>query len=104
MSRLWMSVVLMLAMQMQGKHAGACDHAAPPVGMRWVCADNNTCDCRLVANGSGGEENSGKTVTKPVPRRRNPASLVACVSSRSRPIQRQRAWRRSRVLFQPPWC
>ena len=54
-----------LGMQLQGKHPGACDHAAPPLGMRWVCADNNACDCRLVANGPGGEENSGKSVTKP---------------------------------------
>ena len=69
MTRAWISLVLMLglplAMQLQGKHTGACDHAAPPPGMRWVCADNNACDCRLIANGSAGEEDAGKTVTKP---------------------------------------
>jgi TonB family protein len=47
--------------------------------MRWVCADKNACDCRLVANGSGGEENSGKTVTKP-----GSSSTQPCLACRVR--------------------
>lgn len=27
-----------------------CDHAAPPPGMHYVCANQNSCDCRLVAD------------------------------------------------------
>jgi len=83
MTRAWISLVLVLgmplAMQLQGKHPGACDHAAPPPGMRWMCADNNACDCRLVASGSGGEEDSGKTVTKP-----GSSSTQMCIACRVR--------------------
>jgi len=83
MTRAWICLVLMLgmplAMQLQGKHPGACDHAAPPMGMRWVCADNNSCDCLLVANGSGGEEDAGKTVTKP-----GSSSTQPCLACRVR--------------------
>lgn len=27
-----------------------CDHAVPPPGMHYVCAKENSCDCRLVAD------------------------------------------------------
>lgn len=48
MSQAWLAVlVLAVAMHAQVKNQNACDHAAPPAGMRWVCAAVNSCDCRL---------------------------------------------------------
>jgi TonB family protein len=32
-----------------------CDHAAPPEGMRYVCAPQNPCDCRLEKDSSEDE-------------------------------------------------
>jgi TonB family protein len=64
MGRLWMCLVLMLGMPLQGKHPGACDHAAPPAGMRWACSDKNLCDCRLVPDESRGEVESGQGTSK----------------------------------------
>jgi len=38
----------------QLKNPNICDHAAPPVGMRWVCAAENPCDCHLEPATTGG--------------------------------------------------
>ena len=70
MGWLWICLVLMLGMPLQGQlpqeqHASACDHAAPPAGMRWACPDKNPCDCRLVSDESRGEEESGEGTSKP---------------------------------------
>ena len=35
---------------------GACDHAAPPAGMRWSCAAESPCDCHLVPAGAGDQD------------------------------------------------
>ena len=74
MGRLWMCLVLMLGMPLpgqplpgqplQGKQASACDHAAPPAGMRWACSDKNLCDCRLVPDEARGEVESGEGTSK----------------------------------------
>jgi len=52
----------------------ACDHAAPPAGMRWVCAAEDACDCHLVPAGPGGQDLD--EVEKP-----GPSALVAqCIA------------------------
>ncbi len=43
------SLILVMSASAQVKHAQACDHAAPPAGMHWVCAPENACDCHLEA-------------------------------------------------------
>jgi TonB family protein len=44
----WITVLgLAAGMQAQVKNQNACEHAAPPAGMRWVCASANPCDCQL---------------------------------------------------------
>jgi TonB family protein len=64
MFRAWVvGLVFMAGVPLQMKHPSACDHAAPPAGMRWVCANNNTCNCHLVA--SAGEEETNKAGLKP---------------------------------------
>jgi TonB family protein len=70
MGRLWICLVLMLGMPLpgkplQGKLGSACDHAAPPAGMRWACSDKSRCDCRLVPDESRGEIESGEGASKP---------------------------------------
>jgi TonB family protein len=48
MNLAWLTVlVLAFGMPLQMKNQNACDHAAPPAGMRWVCAAGNSCDCHL---------------------------------------------------------
>jgi TonB family protein len=48
MNLAWLTVlVLAFGMPPQMKNQNACDHAAPPAGMRWVCAAGNSCDCHL---------------------------------------------------------
>src|SRR4051812_16610605 len=32
----------------------ACEHAAPPEGMHWVCSNPEICDCRLDRDASDG--------------------------------------------------
>ena len=50
MTRAWITgLVLMAGAPLQVKHPSACDHAAPPAGMRWECASANSCDCHLAA-------------------------------------------------------
>jgi len=48
MNMAWLTVlVLALGMPPQMKNQNACDHAAPPAGMQWVCVAGNSCDCHL---------------------------------------------------------
>ncbi len=64
MTWVWVAgLVLMAGMPLQVKHPNACDHAAPPAGMRWVCASRDTCDCRLVPSGALAGEQVGGTKT-----------------------------------------
>jgi TonB family protein len=51
--------VLLLGMPLQVKHPGACEHAAPPTGMQWVCANENPCDCQLQPIASEDSEDVG---------------------------------------------
>ncbi|HST11358.1 MAG TPA: energy transducer TonB [Terriglobales bacterium] len=76
MTRAWITgLVLMAGVPLQVKHPSACDHAAPPAGMRWECASDNSCDCRLTPNGAQGEEGVGEP--KPVPHK-TAAQCLAC--------------------------
>ena len=80
MTWVWVAgLVLMAGMPLQVKHPSACDHAAPPVGMRWVCASGNTCDCRLLPSGAQDEEEVGgaKTLSPAAA----PQSLVCRIAS-----------------------
>jgi TonB family protein len=48
----WMrmaSLTLVLSALPQVKHPQACDHAAPPPGMQWMCDSENGCNCHLEA-------------------------------------------------------
>lgn len=56
-------MVLLAGLPLQMKYPKACDHAAPPEGMRWVCANENPCDCHLEASTSEdqGDENPAKS-------------------------------------------
>jgi TonB family protein len=76
MIRAWIvGLVFMVGVPLQVKHPSACDHAAPPAGMQWVCADKNSCDCHLAPSALGGETNDGdfKPVSSP-----SPAQCLAC--------------------------
>jgi TonB family protein len=45
-----------------------CDHAAPPPGMHYICANQNSCDCRLVADEPrNGDEQSEYRPPVPAP-------------------------------------
>jgi TonB family protein len=60
MNRAFVAGLLLLAgMPLQMKSPKACDHAAPPQGMRWVCASGNPCDCHLEASTSEGQFEDG---------------------------------------------
>ena len=53
------ALVVILGMPLQLKYPNACEHAAPPEGMQWVCSKGNPCDCRLETlayRKQGGEE------------------------------------------------
>jgi TonB family protein len=52
-------LALLAGMALQMKSPQACDHAAPPEGMRWVCASGNPCDCHLETNTSEGHIEDG---------------------------------------------
>ena len=43
------SLLFLFSMPLQVKNPSACDHAAPPAGMQWVCPHPNACDCHLQA-------------------------------------------------------
>lgn len=43
----------------------ACDLAAPPPGMHYVCANTDSCDCRLVADNPGGDPQNASPVPAP---------------------------------------
>jgi TonB family protein len=66
---------LALGVPMQVKNQSACDHAAPPAGMRWVCTNNNPCDCQLAPKWGEGEASDGDY--KP-PSPTAPAQSLAC--------------------------
>jgi TonB family protein len=77
MIRAWIvGLVFMVGVPRQVKHPSACDHAAPPAGMRWVCANNDTCNCHLVAN--AGDEETNEAGLKPALSK----SSVQCVACR----------------------
>jgi TonB family protein len=44
-----------------------CDHAAPPEGMHYVCANQDSCDCRIVADAPSSGDESEKGSRIPVP-------------------------------------
>jgi TonB family protein len=61
-------LVFVVGTPMQIKHPKACEHAAPPEGMRWVCADENPCDCHLSLMASEDQpEESPKSLATPSP-------------------------------------
>jgi TonB family protein len=68
-------LVFFLGMPLQVKHPQVCDHAAPPEGMQWVCANQNPCDCHLEAIASEGEPGDG--ASKPNSLTKS-ASCLAC--------------------------
>ena len=70
------ALLFILGMPLQLKHLKACDHAAPPEGMRWVCAAENPCDCRLETIAS--EDRPNGTVSKPD----SPTAAVSCLACR----------------------
>ncbi len=68
-------LVFIFGMPLQVKNPNACEHAAPPVGMRWVCANQNPCDCHLAPMAS--EEPPEGTVSKP-----DSPSAASCLACR----------------------
>ncbi len=68
-------LLLIFGMPLQVKNPNACEHAAPPVGMRWVCGNENPCDCHLAPMAS--EEPPEGTVSKPYS-----PSAVSCLACR----------------------
>ncbi|MGC2196308.1 MAG: energy transducer TonB [Terriglobales bacterium] len=80
MNRALFAVLLfMLGMPPQVKHPQACDHAAPPQGMRWVCASENPCDCHLepIASEANADRDPADTTSKPYSHA-TPGPGVAC--------------------------
>jgi TonB family protein len=76
MNRLMMAgLVFILGIPLQVKQQKACEHAAPPTGMHWVCADNDPCECHLAAAASqdGQDDDSSKTLAQT-----SAASCLAC--------------------------
>lgn len=45
-------LVFIAGMPLQVKQPQACDHAAPPAGMQWICSSQNPCECHLAPSGS----------------------------------------------------
>ncbi len=68
-------LLFIFGMPLQVKNPNACEHAAPPVGMRWVCASQNPCDCHLAPMAS--EEPPEGTVSKP-----DSPSAASCLACR----------------------
>lgn len=57
MNRLMIAGLLfILGIPLQVKQQKACEHAAPPEGMHWVCANNDPCDCHLASIASQDEQ------------------------------------------------
>jgi TonB family protein len=56
-----LALLVNLALQHQQP---TCDLAAPPPGMHYICANPNSCDCRLVADDTSGEESQNAS---PIP-------------------------------------
>ena len=64
MNRLMMAgLVFILGIPLQMKQQKACEHAAPPKGMHWVCANNDPCDCHLAATTSQDEQDDYSSKT-----------------------------------------
>jgi len=62
----WIAGLLLAAgMPLQVKLPQACDHAAPPEGMQWVCTSTNPCDCHLEPN--AGQDQPDDGTSKPSP-------------------------------------
>jgi len=70
-------LLFIFGMPLQTKNSNACDRAAPPAGMQWVCAKENSCDCHLAPMASG-EQPEDAAISKPA----SPASAVACLACR----------------------
>jgi TonB family protein len=68
------SLMLVMSASPQIKHGQACDHAAPPAGMQWVCARENACDCHLEAVATQGEGEEGAAS----PSSKNSNACLAC--------------------------
>jgi len=68
-------LLFIFGMPLQVKNPNACDHAAPPVGMQWVCANQNPCDCHLapIASEEQPEDNGSKPYSP---------SAVSCLACR----------------------
>jgi TonB family protein len=76
MHQAWVvGLVFVLGMPLQVKYPQACDHAAPPEGMHWACANENPCDCHLEANSSEGPDKD--SVARPGPKN-TAAEFLAC--------------------------
>ncbi len=77
---LFAALLFILGLPLQVKHPQACEHAAPPQGMRWACVKENPCDCHLepiAADGSAERDPADTTEM--------PTALVArgsCVTCR----------------------
>lgn len=68
-------LVFILGIPLQMKQQNACEHAAPPKGMHWVCANNDPCDCHLAAMASQDEQDDDSSKTYAQTRA---ASCLAC--------------------------
>jgi TonB family protein len=64
MNRLMMAgLVFILGIPLQMKQQKACEHAAPPKGMHWVCANNDPCDCHLATTAPQDEQDNYSSKT-----------------------------------------
>lgn len=73
----WMrisSLILVLSALPQVKHPQACDHAAPPPGMQWVCTPENGCNCHLEAVASQDQLEEGAISASS----KNSSACLAC--------------------------
>jgi TonB family protein len=64
---LFAALLFILGLPLQVKHPQSCDHAAPPQGMRWSCANENPCDCHLepIASEDPADRDPADTTSKP---------------------------------------
>ena len=69
-------LLFVLGMPLQLRNPKLCDHAAPPEGMRWVCASENPCDCHL------GPIASEDQPEEPVSRTHSLTTKVPCLACR----------------------
>lgn len=69
-------LLFFFGMPLQVKSPNACEHAAPPQGMRWVCPNQNSCDCHLEPMAA--EDQPGETLSSPS----SSAPAVSCLACR----------------------